>query len=71
MLTIARRQSKIIVLLTALGLTLIAKPLASQTLPLPEHLVPLISAEGQRLLRDSEALADYVPLTSQFVTQVN
>ncbi|MBW4481717.1 MAG: phytochelatin synthase family protein [Tildeniella torsiva UHER 1998/13D] len=58
-------------LLTALGLTLIARPLASQTLPLPDHLVTLTSAEGQRLLRDSEALADYVPLTSQFVTQVN
>ncbi|MBD2107646.1 phytochelatin synthase family protein [Nodosilinea sp. FACHB-141] len=58
-------------LLTALGVTLIARPLASQTLPLPDHLVPLTSAEGQMLLRDSEALADYVPLTSQFVTQVN
>jgi Phytochelatin synthase len=70
-LAIARRQPQIIALLTALGVTLIAQPLASQTLPLPDHLVPLTSAEGQRLLRDSEALADYVPLTSQFVTQVN
>lgn len=68
---IALRPSKIMALLTALGLTLIARPLASQTLPLPDHLVPLTSAAGQRLLRDSEALADYVPLTSQFVTQVN
>ncbi len=68
---IALRPSKLMALLTALGLTLIARPLASQTLPLPDHLVTLTSAEGQRLLRDSEALADYVPLTSQFVTQVN
>lgn len=69
--TIAPRQPKIMALLTVLGLTLIARPLASQTLPLPDHLIPLTSAEGQMLLRDSEALADYVPLTSQFVTQVN
>lgn len=68
---IALRPSKLMALLTALGLTLIARPLAAQTLPLPDHLIPLTSAEGQVLLRDSEALADYVPLTSQFVTQVN
>ena len=40
-------------------------------LPLPEPLTPLTSTEGQILLRDSEALADYVPLTSQFTTQIN
>lgn len=68
---IAPRPPKLMALLTALGLTLIARPLASQTLPLPDHLIPLTSAAGQILLRDSEALADYVPLTSQFVTQVN
>ena len=45
-------------------------PLRAQTLPLPEHLISLTSAEGQALLRDSEGLADYVPLTSQFVTQI-
>ncbi|WP_255534429.1 hypothetical protein [Nodosilinea sp. LEGE 07298] len=39
--------------------------MVAQTLPLPDHLTPLISAQGQVLLRDSEALADYVPLTSQ------
>ncbi len=55
----------------ALLLSLGARPLAAQTLPLPEHLIPLTSPEGQVLLRDSEALADYVPLTSQFVTQIN
>ncbi|MGB3137653.1 MAG: phytochelatin synthase family protein [Nodosilinea sp.] len=56
---------------TTLTLSLLARPLMAQTLPLPEHLTPLTSAEGQVLLRDSEALADYVPLTSQFVTQIN
>lgn len=56
---------------TTLGLCLVARSLAAQTLPLPEQLIPLTSAEGQILLRDSEALADYVPLTSQFTTQIN
>lgn len=58
-------------LMTTVGLIGIARPLASQTLPLPDHLVPLTSTDGQVLLRDSEALADYVPLTTQFVTQIN
>lgn len=54
-----------------LGLCLMPRSLAAQTLPLPDSLIPLTSAEGQVLLRDSEALADYVPLSSQFVTQIN
>jgi hypothetical protein len=45
--------------------------MVAQTLPLPDHLIPLTSAKGQVLLCDSEALADYVPLISQFVTQIN
>ncbi|MBD2428893.1 phytochelatin synthase family protein [Phormidium sp. FACHB-1136] len=53
------------------GLLVTASPLLAQTLPLPDHLTDLNSAEGQARLRDSEALADYVPLTSQFVTQIN
>ncbi len=65
------RKFTMLLLTAPLGLTLIAQPLASQTLPLPEHLIPLTSAEGQLLLRDSEALADFVPLTSHFVTQIN
>lgn len=56
---------------TALGLSLMAQPLRAQTLPLPDHLTSLTSAEGQAVLQGSEALADYVPLTSQFVTQIN
>jgi hypothetical protein len=43
----------------------------AQTLPLPETLTPLTGFAGQALLQDSEARADFVPLTSQFVTQDN
>ncbi len=60
-----------VLITTALGLSLMAQPLSAQTLPLPEHLTPLTSAEGQVVLQGSEALADYVPLSSQFVTQIN
>ena len=70
-LAACRRPKITALLMTTIGLTLIARPLASQPLPLPEHLIPLTSPEGQLLLRDSEALADYVPLTSHFVTQIN
>ncbi len=66
--TLARRSA---LAATTLGLCLIARSLPAQTLPLPDQLIPLTSTEGQVLLRDSEALADYVPLTSQFVTQIN
>ncbi|MGB3311613.1 MAG: phytochelatin synthase family protein [Nodosilinea sp.] len=52
-------------------LSLGAHRMVAQTLPLPEQLIPLTAPEGQVLLRDSEALADYIPLTSQFVTQIN
>ncbi|HEY9764048.1 MAG TPA: phytochelatin synthase family protein [Trichocoleus sp.] len=52
---------------------IIAQPtrLSAQTLPLPEHLTSLTSPEGQTLLQESEARADFIPLMSQFVTQVN
>ena len=65
------RKPAILLLAAPLGLVLSTRPLAAQTLPLPEPLIPLTSAEGQILLRDSEALADFVPLTSHFVTQIN
>lgn len=58
-----------------LSLTLVLPGLSSrlsaQTLPLPEQLTPLTSPEGQARLQESEALADAMPLLSQFVTQVN
>jgi hypothetical protein len=43
----------------------------SQTLPLPENLVNLNSDEGAVLLKESEALEAYWPLSIQFVTQKN
>ena len=45
--------------------------LAAQTLPLPDQLTSLTSPEGQQLLQDSESQADFIPLMSQFVTQIN
>jgi hypothetical protein len=57
----------------AIGLILtgICGPVVSQTLPLPPTLTPLTSHQGQRLLRESQAQDDFIPLTSQFVTQEN
>lgn len=60
-------------LLLGFGCSLLVEPhwLSAQTLPLPEGLTDLTSAEGQTLLQGSEALSDFVPLMSQFVTQEN
>src|SRR5262245_29712831 len=44
---------------------------AAQTLPLPQNLINLNSNEGAELLKDSEALQSYWPLSIQFVTQEN
>lgn len=41
----------------------------AETLPLPDHLIGLDSAAGERLLLDSEARQAYWPLGMQFVTQ--
>ena len=54
-----------------LGLMAMAVPMKAQTLPLPEQLTSLLSPEGQMLLYNSEAQADYIPLASQFTTQTN
>ncbi len=43
----------------------------SQTLQLPENLVNLDSDKGAELLKESEALEAYWPLSIQFVTQKN
>lgn len=42
---------------------------AVEPLPLPAHLVSLTAAEGQRLLADGAASADYQPLVSLFEAQ--
>ncbi len=43
----------------------------AQTLPLPESLIDLRSEQGEQLLRDSDALESFVPLSVNFVTQKN
>ena len=61
-----------IALITAsAGISLKSEFLQAQTLPLTDNLTSLNSNEGQQLLQESESLADYIPLTSQFVTQIN
>jgi hypothetical protein len=42
---------------------------AAGTLPLPDTLIALHSAEGETLLFGAEARADYLPLSLHFVTQ--
>jgi hypothetical protein len=49
----------------------LASTAAAQTLPLPDNLINLDSAQGSALLRESEALQSYWPLSIQFVTQNN
>jgi len=62
-----------LLLLVSSGLGAIAPalPLVAQPLTLQAPLVSLTSPEGQALLQGSEARADYVALTSHFVTQKN
>ena len=40
----------------------------AQTLPLPESLIDLRSEQGEQLLRDSDALESFVPLSVNFIT---
>ena len=67
------RLALVIPLLVGTGLSLLweDEKLFAQTLPLPENLTSLTSPQGQILLQESESQADYIPLMSQFVTQVN
>ena len=44
-------------------------PVVPMPLDLPPNLVSLQSEEGTRLLREADAIADYVPLSMHFVTQ--
>jgi hypothetical protein len=56
----------------SLGLAAIGNsPVLAQRLPLSEELTDLTSVTGNQLLQESEAQADYIALTSHFVTQVN
>lgn len=60
-------------LLLTLGLTFaVTNRLAlTQTLPLPQTLTPLPSLQGEQLLHTSQAQADFISLSSQFITQDN
>ena len=67
------KVSRLNLLLFFLGLTffIVNGSVLSQTLPLPQTLTPLTSPQGSRLLRESKAQEDFIPLSSQFVTQEN
>lgn len=53
----------------SLALSLAPRLALAQHKPLPASLVPLDSAEGQRLFAEADARADYWSLTEQYVTQ--
>lgn len=55
----------------SLGFSLQAAATLAQTLPLPSTLTSLTSMEGARRLQESNAQQDFLPLSSQFVTQIN
>ena len=53
-----------------LGLSIGGSSLA-QTLELPPNLIPFNSAEGEKLLINSQNRTDYFPLSIHFITQQN
>lgn len=53
------------------GLWITAGDAVAQTLAIPRSLTTLSSSEGEQLLFASRAHADYLPLSTQFVTQKN
>ena len=56
---------------SAIILCLLAVDARAQTLPLPANLIDLRSNQGEQLLRDSDADEAFIPLSANFVTQVN
>lgn len=52
-----------------LGVALAIGGARAETLPLPQNLIDIQSADGEKLLFESEARASYFPLTVNFVTQ--
>jgi len=53
------------------ALCLLAASARAQTLPLPDNLIDMRSDRGEQLLRESDALEAFVPLSVNFVTQEN
>ncbi len=56
---------------TAVALCVLAASAQAQTLPLPDNLIDLRSNQGEQLLRESDALEAFVPLSVNFLTQKN
>lgn len=54
-----------------LGFFLTSDGLLAQKLPLSQNLINLNSVEGEKLLIESQAKQDFLPLSIQFVTQKN
>lgn len=54
-----------------LGLNLVGCSVFAQAITLPPNLIPFNSTEGEKLLIESTARDDYVPLSIHFVTQKN
>lgn len=54
-----------------LGVCLVSGGSIAQELSLSEKPIDFNSAEGEKLLIESEAMKDYFPLSAQFVTQDN
>lgn len=64
-------QKSIYLALSTLALSLSVPQAISQTLPLSENLIDFNSPIGEKLLFESEARQDYIPLIFQFTTQEN
>jgi hypothetical protein len=57
--------------LVLLAISLSSTKAIGDTLPLSTGLIPLASIQGENLLLESQARADYFLLSNQFVTQIN
>jgi hypothetical protein len=60
-----------VVLAAIVALSLLAPNAQAQTLPLSDNLIDLRSNQGEKLLRESDASEAFVPLSVNFVTQMN
>jgi len=64
-------QGLVLPLQAAVGLCLASGDGLAQTLTVPRSLTSLSSSDGEQLLFTSRTRADYLPLSTQFVTQKN
>ena len=64
-------MQRYLMLIAIVALGLLGASAQAQTLPLTENLIDLRSNEGEQLLRESDALEAFVPLSVNFVTQEN